>query len=114
MTESTDACHRRQFTFQVRRRDFHTLFAILTCALLAFVMRSSISSATEPLMSRQMLRYTPFFFGTGLCPPTLISTFPVLISRFVRALPCPTASNKISSSPTLALRWLASNTSITG
>ena len=113
MTESTKACHRRHFTLQVRRRDFHTLFASLACALLAFVMRSSISPVTEPLMSRQTSRYVAFFFSTSFCPLTVITTFPALISRFVRAFPRPTASSKISNFPTLALRWLASKTSMT-
>ena len=64
-------------------------------------------------MSRQTPRYVAFFFGTSLCPPTVITIFPALISRFVRAFPCPTASSKISNFPTLALRWLASKTSMT-
>ena len=85
----------------------------LACALLAFVIRSSISPATDPLMSRQTPRYVAFFFGTNLCPPTVITIFPALISRFVRAFPCPTASSKISNFPTLALRWFASKTSMT-
>ena len=61
MTESTGACHRRHFTFQVRSLDFHKLFANLACTLLAFVVRSPISPATESLDVEADARCTAFF-----------------------------------------------------